>query len=128
MNLDQEINNKYSEIVILDEETMDMLKSFAKGNQEMIQDIIESFEPEASALIKDIKRASSGDNDYDLLRKAAHSLAGISGSIGALRLRQISSDIENFIKAEKLSEAIENLNHLFAAYFDLIETLKKIQY
>jgi HPt (histidine-containing phosphotransfer) domain-containing protein len=127
MNLDQEVNNKYSEIVILDEETMEMLKGFAKGNQEMIQEIIDSFEPEASTLIKEIKRAE-GEKDFELLRKSAHSLAGISGSIGALRLKQVSSDIENSIKANKHSEAFENINYLFITYFELIETLKKINY
>jgi HPt (histidine-containing phosphotransfer) domain-containing protein len=126
MNLNEEITtNKYSGIELLDDETLTMLRGFAKDNQEMIRDIIDSFEPEASEIIADIKRAVA-HCDPDLLRTATHSLAGISGSIGANRLRQVCSDTENLIKSGHTDQAYKNLVHLYSIYFDLIELMRNL--
>lgn len=116
---------KYEAIKLLDEETLNMLNEFASGSPEIVQDILDSFEPEAVKLMDEIKSARENE-DAHLLKTAAHSLSGISGSIGAARLRQVASDTENAIKAENLNEAFGLSEVLIKTYDELIALLKKM--
>ncbi|TVQ14698.1 MAG: Hpt domain-containing protein [Bacteroidetes bacterium] len=124
-NQTQQFLKKYEQIKLLDEETISMLNEFASGNPEIVQDILDSFEPEAIKLMEEIKIASE-NKDVQLLKTAAHSLSGISGSIGAARLRQVATDTENAIKAENLNEAFELSEILSLTFDELIVLLKNM--
>jgi HPt (histidine-containing phosphotransfer) domain-containing protein len=117
------VKEDYLQIDILDEETMGMLREYAQGSPEIITDIIDSFEPESSVLVADIKKAI-GLKDETLLKSSAHSLSGISGSIGALRLKTICSDTENSLKAGNASQAFMLAEMIFPIYEELVATLK----
>jgi HPt (histidine-containing phosphotransfer) domain-containing protein len=124
-NTYNDASNRYSEIDLLDNETMSMLKEYAKGSPEIVQDIIDSYEPEGSVIIAEIKK-SIAEKNPELLRISAHSLAGISGSIGAIRLKQACAETENAVKAGKTEDAFSNTNHIFNIYDELIDLLKKL--
>lgn len=117
------VKEDYLQIEILDEETMGMLREYAQGSPEIITDIIDSFEPESSVLIAEIKKATE-NKDEALLKSSAHSLSGISGSIGALRLKTICSDTENSLKAGNAAQAFILAEMIFPVYEELIATLK----
>lgn len=124
-NQTEQFLRKYEQIKLLDEETISMLNEFASGSPEIVQDIIDSFEPEAVKLLEEIKMARE-NKDIQLLKTAAHSLSGISGSIGAARLRQVATDTENAIKAENLTEAFQLSEILSITYDELIVLLKNM--
>jgi HPt (histidine-containing phosphotransfer) domain-containing protein len=124
-NLQANPTYDYSGIELLDNETMNMLNEYAKGSPEIVKDIIDSFEPEAAVIIEDIIRAAAEKN-YENLRIATHSLAGISGSIGAVRLKQACSDTENAIKAGKPEDALTNTPQIIRTFHQLIDLLKKM--
>lgn len=124
-NIQNKATNRYSEIDLLDDETMSMLKEYAKGSPEIVQDIIDSYEPEGSVIISEIKKSIKEKNS-ELLRISAHSLAGISGSIGAVRLKQACAETENAVKAGKIEDAFENTKYIFGIYDELIDLLKRL--
>lgn len=119
----EETARRYAQLSLLDEETMTMLKELSAGNPEILTDILDSFEPEADTVMEEIRKAVSV-KDTVSLRTASHSLAGISGSIGAVRLRHACSDTENAIKAGNEEAAILNTAFIFTIYTDLIKKLK----
>jgi len=115
----------YSGFDLLDNETMNMLNEYAKGSPEIVKDIIDSFEPEAKVIIEDITKAAAEKN-FENLRVAVHSLAGISGSIGAVRLKQACSDTENAIKSGKTDDALANTPQIITTFHELIDLLSKM--
>ena len=115
----------YKDIDNLDQETVAMLEEHAANNPELVRDIFDSFKPEADELIEKITQAIA-DKDMNALKSNTHSMAGISGSIGALRLKEIASDMEKEIKSGNNEAAIDLAVHLFPAYSefsDLIDNL-----
>ncbi len=114
---------KYQEIDILDTETFEMLREYSKGNPDLLKDIIDSFEPEGSVIIEEIKHSILVKNP-EMLRKSAHSLAGISGSIGAARLKQVCADTENNIKGNREDVAFLLAQMIIPAYTEVVQMLK----
>lgn len=117
----------YTEISIIDQETVNMLKEYAAGSPELVKDIIDSFRPEAEELVEKIKNIlnSSGTKDFEELRKSVHSLAGISGSIGANRLWQIASDTESAIKEPDFDSAIIRAELIPGVFEELVSELER---
>lgn len=116
---------EYANIALIDQETMNMLREYARGNPELVTDIIDSFVPEAEELIVKIEKASQS-KDFELLRSSVHSLSGISGSIGASQLRAIASDSENAIKTAEYEKALSLTKQIPDAYRELLDLLKKL--
>ncbi|MFW5758740.1 MAG: Hpt domain-containing protein [Bacteroidota bacterium] len=116
---------EYANIDLIDQETMNMLQEYAKGNPELVTDIIDSFVPEAQELISKIKNAIHSE-DIELLRSSVHSLSGISGSIGASQLRAMASDSENAIKEGAHEKAILLATQIPDAYQELINLLENL--
>ncbi len=116
----------YSNIKMLDDEMLDMLNGCADGNPDLINDIFDSFSPEADELIKAVQ-TSIKQKDFENLRKSTHALSGICGSIGATRLQQIATDVENAIKSNQNDFAAEIAEELFGNYELLKEEIHKYQ-
>jgi HPt (histidine-containing phosphotransfer) domain-containing protein len=106
----------------LDQETLIMLEEHSTDNPELVRDIFDSFAPEAQELIEKINEAITRD-DYQSLKMHAHSLSGISGSIGAMRLKQIAADIEAAVKSNLNERARHISTFINDAYQDLIRVL-----
>jgi HPt (histidine-containing phosphotransfer) domain-containing protein len=64
--------------------------------------------------------------EFETLRSNAHSMAGICGSIGALRLHTISKDIEMEIKTGDKEKAIGIARNMFTAYRELLELIENL--
>lgn len=125
MSQDQNpIHEKYTSIAVIDQETRQMFLSYAKDSPELVQDIIDSFAPEAGEIIKLIEE-SVRNSDFEQLRYNAHSLAGICGSIGAMQLRQIASDTEAAIRDEDWSRTLETAKLVPENYELLLKALKE---
>ncbi|MFP4287806.1 MAG: Hpt domain-containing protein [Bacteroidales bacterium] len=116
---------EYANIDLIDQETMNMLQEYSKGNPELVTDIIDSFVPEAEELIGKIQNAIQSQ-DLELLRSSVHSLSGISGSIGASQLRALASDSENAAKKGEQEKAISLATQIPDAYQELLNLLKKL--
>jgi len=116
----------YSNINMLDQEMLDMLNDCADGNQELINDIFDSFSPEADELIQAVQ-SSIKQQDFEKLRKSTHALSGICGSIGASRLQHIATDVENAIKSNQSDLAFKIAEELFGNYELLKEEIHKYQ-
>lgn len=116
---------EYDNLALIDQETLHMLQEYGKGNPEVIKDIMDSFAPEAEELIENIRKAHEQEN-LEALRTSAHSLAGICGSIGALRLKQIAVDMENALKAGQSEQAQKMVPQLLKTYELLLEHLKTL--
>jgi len=115
----------YDKMEILDDETMEMLREYAQGSPEIITDILDSFEPESSVLISDVNKAIN-EKDESLLKSSTHSLSGISGSIGAQKLKTICTDTENSLKSGNTEQAFVLAQMIFPVHEELIETLRKM--
>lgn len=115
----------YQTIEILDSETLEMLREQTQDNPEILDDIFASFYPEAEELLAEITQTSKEQN-MEALRKATHALSGIAGSIGALRLAQVSRDTENAIKATDLSLALKTAPLIAQMYQELKQQLSEI--
>lgn len=111
---------------MLDQEMLDMLNDCADGNPEIINDIFDSFSPEADELIQAVQTAIK-QQDFENLRKSAHALSGISGSIGASRLQHMATDVENAIKSNQNDLALRIAEELFDNYELLKEEIHKYQ-
>jgi HPt (histidine-containing phosphotransfer) domain-containing protein len=118
-------SEKYQNIDILDQETLKMLEEHAVDNPELVKDIFDSFAPEADEIVNKIAKAIEV-NDFDTLKSNAHSLAGISGSIGAMRLRQIAADVEAEIKAGDKEKSLEIAGYIFDAYTEFTQMINKL--
>ena len=124
-NTNQPNQPGYSSIEMFDQETLSMLKEYAQSDPDVVKDIIDSFEPEASVLIQEIKEAVHNRNNL-ALKKSAHALAGICGSIGAKKLETICRDVDNRIKSGNAEESFPLTSEIFKAYDELIGSLNKI--
>lgn len=125
--IDSNVDMKsYSNIEMLDHNMLEMLNSCADGNEELIDDIFDSFSPEAEELLESIKESVKKD-DMELLRKSSHALAGICGSVGASRLQQIATDIENAVKTGNNQTALEITAELYPNYTLLKKEIAKYQ-
>jgi signal transduction histidine kinase/DNA-binding response OmpR family regulator len=79
----------------IDQSVIDMLRSFAaEGGPDPVVEITETFLADATDRLAKLNAAlSSGDEVA--ARKAAHSLKGMSGAIGANHLSALSSEVEH---------------------------------
>ncbi|TVQ86181.1 MAG: Hpt domain-containing protein [Bacteroidetes bacterium] len=118
---------KYSQVEMLDKETLEMLKKCAEGNYDIIRDVFDSFVPEAEELIRTIKQQKE-IRDKEAIRVSVHALAGICGSIGAERLRKIASDMEGLVKSGKGSKAFELIEVLLLTWTELSDDITRFQH
>jgi HPt (histidine-containing phosphotransfer) domain-containing protein len=69
-----------------------------------------------------------GLQDWDALRLAVHSIAGVSAVIGGERLRHISLQVEQNCVDDAIAEALVNAAGVMLEIMALIEKLEKLQF
>lgn len=124
--MSQQINvkEKYHDISVVDVETIEMLKEHAQGNPEIMKDLFDSFIPEAEEQINELKKAVKlKDNEY--LKVCAHGMSGISGTIGALRLKTLMKDMENFAKNEEYEKSYQLIEFVDQFFYDFIRKARE---
>lgn len=73
------------------------------GGLELVQEIAEVFLDDTPGLIADIVSAVANE-DWDLLVRSSHSLKSSAFYLGAMRLSEVSGDIEREAQAQHLAE------------------------
>ena len=122
-NIQEKLNliNAYPDV---DVATIEMLLLHSQGDKTIIQDIYDSFYPDAEQLIAEMQQAIIAMH-YDKLRKAAHSLSGVSGSVGAMKLKEASRVVENALKNNDTETALAlagEIENLYLAFKTSLQT------
>jgi HPt (histidine-containing phosphotransfer) domain-containing protein len=103
--------------------TIEMLLMHSQGDKTIIHEIYNSFYPDAEQLIEEMNQAVL-TMQYDSLRKAAHSLSGVSGSVGALKLKEASRVVENALKRNDTETALALAGEMRSIYQAFLTSLK----
>ena len=78
----------------IDFTTIEMLRGLrSEGEADPLIELTEAFVSDSQQRLQELRAALSSGDDR-LARRAAHSLKGISGSIGAVRMSELSADLE----------------------------------
>ena len=98
------------------------LKNF--NDQEFLDEFITMFEVSAEKLIN--KLSISLESDFDVFKKTIHSIKGLSGNIGATKLREFTSqaekiNIDDYLKSsknhyERIAEELYKVRHELVKY------------
>ena len=114
--------NEYGLVIETDSKTTDnnidisKLKSF--NDQRFLDEFITMFEVSADKLIN--KLSLSLESDFNVFKQTVHSIKGLSGNIGATKLREFTSEAENINKDDYLKSS---KNH----YEKISEELYKVR-
>lgn len=113
------IENEAAEYLLalehVDKATIEMLLMHTQDDRTVLFEIFDAFYPDAEQLISEIQGAVILEKE-ESLRRAAHSLAGIAGSVGALKLKEAARYVENSIKkgSPRAAFAIaENMDEIY---------------
>lgn len=96
----------YEQFPALDKGVIQTILQHAKGDKEIIDELLNSFYEDVNELIGQIELNLQSDN-VDELRIAVHSLAGLAGTIGGVKLKEMARDTENSIKSGNIDQAKE---------------------
>lgn len=105
------VQPKQEDFPILKDEILNSLK--AMGNEEVLKSLFKSFINDANQLVEEINTHLKSKN-YQELRKANHTINGLSGTIGAIKMNKVCIAISTAIKEENfkdLPNIIHQLNH-----------------
>jgi PAS domain S-box-containing protein len=119
------INREYkidASIPDYDKEVIDSLKEMV-GN-EMLVSVFEDFETEATEQIENTLKAFKS-NDIITIQKELHTLKGNSGTIGLMRIHEVTKDIEVPAKTGNLERFEEKFALLKQEMKHFIETYKQ---
>ncbi|MDP0498901.1 MAG: Hpt domain-containing protein [Verrucomicrobiota bacterium JB022] len=101
---------------VVDREQFDMLVETGEdAAAELIQELLDLFREESGPRL-DALQASLGQNDTVAIGKHAHSLAGASANLGALRLSKLCRKLETETNAGNLAALPEIARHIRAEY------------
>ncbi|MDA7705473.1 response regulator [Rickettsiales bacterium] len=110
-------NNKQQSNAILKSDFNELF-----SNQEEKDELINIFETESNIIITEIINAK---NNIESLRKAIHKIKGSSGSIGANKLFQYTSKINNLLQQEKTPEDKDFSKKIKEMLDEAIKEMKK---
>jgi HPt (histidine-containing phosphotransfer) domain-containing protein len=81
--------------VHLDRERLDLMRELGEpGEPDPVAELVEVFEAQTQQLVATLESGRTR-GDHDTIRRAAHSLKGSSGNLGAMRLAELSRLLEN---------------------------------
>ncbi|MFW5792733.1 MAG: Hpt domain-containing protein [Bacteroidota bacterium] len=124
MDSQNSLSTKYQDISVVDVETIEMLKQHAQGNAEILKDLFDSFIPEAEEQIAELKQAVNIKHK-EQIKISAHGLSGISGTIGALQLKVLMSDMENYAKKGEYEKSYQLIEYVDQFFDNFIRQAKK---
>jgi HPt (histidine-containing phosphotransfer) domain-containing protein len=80
--------------VHLDRERLDLMRELGEpGEPDPVLELVEVFEDQTRQLVAALQSGQATGN-HEAIRKAAHSLKGSSGNLGAVRLAELSRQLE----------------------------------
>ena len=105
----------------LDMSVIDGLRALADGDNTMITEIMTAFLTDGEDRLRKMYLAIAG-GDEAAARRAAHSLKGMSGSIGAVHLSDLSQHLEKAAAGTITPERIDALAHEFGRVSAALKT------
>ncbi len=115
--------SEQNENQILDKEVFDKLKNYA--NAQTLYKIYSEFEKEVEEQIATLKNSLLTDDIQTILNNL-HTLKGTAGTLGVVRLEQLSRHIESNLKSGSQINLDKDMNQLFDAFDDFKLNYKKI--
>jgi len=109
---------------ILNQNNVEKFKSLTQDEPELLFEIFNSFIEDSSILVKEIE-LSVKTSQTEKFSKGIHTLKGLSASIGASRLFQITDYLDDINKNDNFEVAKEYLPLLIECYNELISDIKK---
>lgn len=110
----------------IDKQVLNELVVMLDGDADLLIEIVDTFLEVSPALMRDMKDAIRSE-DADKLKKAAHTMKAPARQIGAMRVGQISADLELAAKQDDLSETKAMYNDIKKEYDQLEEALKALK-
>ncbi len=83
----------------IDVRLLDQLKELIGGDQESLNELVETFLEEGDGIVAAMK-SSLVNKDLELLRRSAHSLKSSAQDFGALELSRFSATLESHCRNE----------------------------
>lgn len=105
----------------LDVSVIDGLRALADGDDTMIAEIVTAFLTDGEERLRQMYFAIAG-GDETAARRAAHSLKGMSGSIGAMHLSDLSQHLEKAALGAITPERIDALAHEYGRVSAALKT------
>lgn len=90
------------------------LRQRLNGNDQMIDALVRLYLDDNDQRIDEI-HAAKAEADYDLIHRHAHTIKGITATLGAEQTQQAAATVENAIKQNQLSRLPQQLTELFTA-------------
>jgi CheY-like chemotaxis protein len=104
-----------------DMNTYQTIKDLAKGDSEIIKDIYQSFLSEAESTIHEIEQGIS-NKQYEKFRAAIHALKGLSISVGATSIHELTQQMDKLNKQDMVQESSRLFDSL-KKKFDIVKQI-----
>lgn len=109
---------------LIDPEAWETIKSMT--DTAFLVELIDTYLSDSPALLEQM-RAGLATGDIELVRRAAHSLKSNSASFGAVRLTEVSRELEMLAKSGILEGGALKLAAVEAAFAQLSPVLEKMK-
>ena len=110
----------------IDKQVLNELVLMLDGDADLLIEIIDTFLEVSPSLIRDMKDAIRSD-DADKLKKAAHTMKAPAKQIGALKVGNLSEELETMGRTENLTNAKATFDKAKVEYEALEEALKALK-
>jgi HPt (histidine-containing phosphotransfer) domain-containing protein len=111
---------------VIDREALDVLLETVGGDQEFLDELIDSFLDDSPRQLAAMQQALSAGNAEDL-RRAAHSLKSNSANFGAQTLSQMCRELEELGRNGALDSAAGRVAMILAEYQRVKNALEAIK-
>jgi len=113
------------QLLSLDKDRVRELKELTADDPALLDELIDLFLTDTPTLIDQMRRTTE-DEDSPTLRRAAHTLKGSSGQMGALRIQDICSTIETLAETGSLVGVEPLLTELSLAFARSVSELRSL--
>jgi two-component system sensor histidine kinase/response regulator len=81
------------------------------GNRKLLKKLLIEFYQDYHSVTESMRTALK-ENDYSFIHRTAHSLKGVSGTLGAKDIQLAAANLENVTKNERAGECLSHIDHL----------------
>ena len=111
---------------VLDQEVLDELLSFADdGDPELLLDRIQMFLDDSPSKVAAVQQGLQ-TGDFDKAERAAHSLKGSSGNLGARLVQDVCEQLQLSTRSHQLAESMSLAPKLAKHYADAEVALRRV--
>lgn len=110
---------------IIDRTAIETLRSLGEGDDEFLREIIGIYLQDTPERLAEL-RTRNGENDRVAFVRAAHTIKGSSGNVGANEVRTLAETLEQLATRTPLAELATHVAELEAAYARARTELEKL--